>query len=629
MDRQMLPVGVLLGLGGVFVAGAVLVMLAAVGLLASNSLLGRLGWPAALLGLAAAGGSVIAKLMIEQSDARKAHACQRQVRMLQLQRKQAQQERATLDQQLPPGEGSLQARLQEAERELASLEDLVPLDARRHAARGEADSAADQVRQAEQDLAAAVRRWKEAIAAAGLPKGLRPKQVKYLASGRDRLRQIELRLERSGEDLAQRRAELEALHARIAQVAADAGMKLDGRSPAEQLHALADAAAKQRDRVERRQVLRDERRELRRRRGRHQAALERLHRRRRRVLERVGVRSPEEFRQLAARHDHATGLRSRQEAIHREIEAAAAGHCPVQALAELLDHDAAQALEARRDQLRASLDACAIQLRQRLEDRGRLGEQLRVLADNRTAAQKQLDLGMIEKRLADAVSRWKVLALASEVLEAVRKNYEQTRQPETLQEASGYFTQMTGGRYRRVWTPLSDDVLVVDDAQGKPCSVELLSRGVREQLFLCLRLALATCYARRGIALPMILDDVLVNFDGQRAKAAVDVLHGLATGGHQLLVFTCHEHIAKLFQAIQVEVHDLAVGSAAPLVIAPPPRPPAKARKKRVGGAEGLPRAEPIERLPPWSEDPADAAAPEGEVLGTAESATCGGSEAA
>jgi len=661
MDRQMLPAGVLLGLGGVFVAGAVLVMLAAVGLLASSALLGRLGWPAALVGLAAAGGAVIAKLMLERSDARKADACQRQIRMLQLQRKQAKEERATLDRQLPPGEGSLQARLQEAERELAGLEDLVPLDARRHAARGEADSAADQVRQAEEEMAAAVRRWKEAIAAAGLPKGLRPKQVKHLASGRDQRRQIELRLERSGEDLARRRAELEALHARIAQVAGEAGMTLDGRSPVEQLHALAEAAARQRVRVERRQTLREQWRGLRRQRARHQAGLARLTGRRRRILERVGVKDPEEFRQLAARHAHAADLRSRQESLHREIEAVTAGHCPVEALAELLDVGPAHDLEARRDQLRALLDACAAQLRQRLEDRGRLGEQLKVLADNRTGAQKQLDLGMIEKRLADAVSRWKVLALASEVLEAVRKNYEQTRQPETLQEASGYFAQMTGGRYRRVWTPLSDDVLVIDDAQGKPCPVEILSRGVREQLFLCLRLALATCYARRGVALPMILDDVLVNFDGQRAKAAVDVLRGLAAGGHQLLVFTCHEHIAKLFQAIDVEVHDLADGSAPPLAITPAQKP-AKARRRRGGSPEELPReaagppeerqptvappspaappkeepspprevaAEPMERLAPWEEDPAEKAMAEDETLGVIGYPTYGGSEAA
>ena len=46
-----------------------------------------------------------------------------------------------------------------------------------------------------------------------------------------------------------------------------------------------------------------------------------------------------------------------------------------------------------------------------------------------------------------------------------------------------------------------------------------------------------------------MLDDVLVNFDAERAKAAAAVLRDFAAAGHQLLVFTCHEHI---LQAVQV-----------------------------------------------------------------------------
>ena len=54
-----------------------------------------------------------------------------------------------------------------------------------------------------------------------------------------------------------------------------------------------------------------------------------------------------------------------------------------------------------------------------------------------------------------------------------------------------------------------------------------------------------------------MLDDVLVNFDAQRAKAAAAVLRDFAAAGHQLLVFTCHEHIAKLFKSLRVPVSQL------------------------------------------------------------------------
>jgi len=100
-----------------------------------------------------------------------------------------------------------------------------------------------------------------------------------------------------------------------------------------------------------------------------------------------------------------------------------------------------------------------------------------------------------------------------------------------------------------VWTPLGEHALRVDDSRGRSLPVESLSRGTREQLFLGLRLALAACYARRGAPMALVLDDVLVNFDSARARAAAAVLDDFAAAGHQMLVFTCHEHIMEMFAA--------------------------------------------------------------------------------
>ena len=142
-------------------------------------------------------------------------------------------------------------------------------------------------------------------------------------------------------------------------------------------------------------------------------------------------------------------------------------------------------------------------------------------------------------------------------LESVRAVFERDRQPEVLREASTYLAELTAGRYRRIWTTLGGRALSVDDADGNALAVDVLSRGTREQIFLSLRLALVSAYARRGIRLPVVMDDVLVNFDVTRAKAAARVLSEFARSGHQLLVFTCHEHLARLFHAAQVEVRTL------------------------------------------------------------------------
>ena len=84
-----------------------------------------------------------------------------------------------------------------------------------------------------------------------------------------------------------------------------------------------------------------------------------------------------------------------------------------------------------------------------------------------------------------------------------------------------------------------------------------MSRGVREQLFLSLRLALAAYYARRGAPLPLILDDVLVNFDMERAKAAGQVLRDFAAAGHQMLIFTCHGTSPRFSAHLKAPVNEL------------------------------------------------------------------------
>ena len=143
------------------------------------------------------------------------------------------------------------------------------------------------------------------------------------------------------------------------------------------------------------------------------------------------------------------------------------------------------------------------------------------------------------------------------LLEHVRETYEAERQPETLDEASMYLERLTSGKYTRVWTPLGRHELRVDDQEGKPLPLDVLSRGTREAVFLSLRLALVASYGRAGINIPMVLDDVLVNLDAQRAEAAVGLLCDFAREGRQLLFFTCHDHIREMFQRADVDLRVL------------------------------------------------------------------------
>ena len=117
-----------------------------------------------------------------------------------------------------------------------------------------------------------------------------------------------------------------------------------------------------------------------------------------------------------------------------------------------------------------------------------------------------------------------------------------------------FLQQLTRGRYRTIWSPLGTQRLCVRDDRESVFEVSQLSGGTREQLYLAVRLALVEQLAQQGVTLPMVLDDVLVNFDHGRTELAVETLLDFANRGQQqLLIFTCHLHLAHLFESKGVE----------------------------------------------------------------------------
>jgi len=82
-----------------------------------------------------------------------------------------------------------------------------------------------------------------------------------------------------------------------------------------------------------------------------------------------------------------------------------------------------------------------------------------------------------------------------------------------------------------------------------PTHPDLLSRGTAEQLYLAIRLGLIARLGRVGAALPVLMDDVLVNFDPERRRGAAEAVWQLA-GQRQIVFFTCHPETAAAFSEV-------------------------------------------------------------------------------
>jgi uncharacterized protein YhaN len=130
--------------------------------------------------------------------------------------------------------------------------------------------------------------------------------------------------------------------------------------------------------------------------------------------------------------------------------------------------------------------------------------------------------------------------MAGAVLERVVEQYREKHQDPVLSRASELFRRLTLGRFARLQVGLEERRLeCVEAIDGKGLEVEQLSTGTRMQLFLALKLASLEQYLKTAPPLPLVLDDVLVEWDDERSRVALAVLAEFSERV-QILLFTHH-----------------------------------------------------------------------------------------
>jgi uncharacterized protein YhaN len=550
VDEQVVPLELFIFLGAVFVAG--IMFLAAWWFLPATTMGKYGGWFA----LAGVGGSTIAFLVKFLSEARaydRFDSCQYEIETVLEQLEEAEAEQEKIDHALALTGGTVAHRLQHAERHLAELERIVPVESQRQELEQEIGSAERRFKLAEEKHTAAVANWKSRLKALGLPLDVTPANLAAMASQSERLVDLEAKIENRREDMQRRQREFAIVSQRIITLADETALRREKATPLEQLDHLRNEHQRHVARVEQRVDIRKRGKALRLESIKHGHSAIGYRRRREALFQSCGVADEQELRALAAKLDEVEDLRKKRAAVTREIVAAIGKHGTETDFAPFLADDQIGRLEHDWESLSTQSEQLDRELKDALQRRGAMVEQQRTAAADQSLAMKQIELDLAEAQIKKAIDAWRERAAVSLFLEKIRVEYEQNRQPETLREASEYMKQLTSGKYTRIWTPLAHDILFVDNSEGQSLPVQVLSRGTREQLFVSLRLALVSAYARRGIHLPMILDDVFVNYDAGRTRTACAVLQAFAKQGHQLLVFTCHEHVWRMFQDIKVD----------------------------------------------------------------------------
>ena len=217
----------------------------------------------------------------------------------------------------------------------------------------------------------------------------------------------------------------------------------------------------------------------------------------------------------------------------------------------------------RTEQLRADIDALEASRTRDLHD---IGAQLTYLEQMERGSGSAADLAETAQahltRARGLARRAAVARAAVALLEREIERHRAEREGPVLRRASDLFRLLTAERWSGLRVGDGDDggpeIRCVRGERER--SVKELSEGTRDQLYLALRLAALEHHARAGVALPLVLDDVLVHFDDQRTEAA---LIALAEVGKtvQVLLFTHEQRVAEIARRVlgqgSISLHEL------------------------------------------------------------------------
>ncbi|MGB7326723.1 MAG: AAA family ATPase [Rubripirellula sp.] len=212
-------------------------------------------------------------------------------------------------------------------------------------------------------------------------------------------------------------------------------------------------------------------------------------------------------------------------------------------------------LGPRSDQLAEQIEQ-AKKLREELsESIGAQQKDLDRIDGSSDAAKANEDAEVALSQVREHAETYSRMKLASVVLKRAVHRYREQNQGPVLQRASELFAELTLGAFEGLRSDFGDDgepVLVgvrASTSQSESLvTVDGMSEGTCDQLFLALRIASLELHFQSNPPVPFVIDDILVKFDDKRSAAAMRILAELSKQT-QVIMFTHHDHLIEVARA--------------------------------------------------------------------------------
>ncbi|GAU77183.1 AAA family ATPase [Fusibacter sp. 3D3] len=186
-------------------------------------------------------------------------------------------------------------------------------------------------------------------------------------------------------------------------------------------------------------------------------------------------------------------------------------------------------------------------------EQNNLIKDISILKEKTQMDEIESQLLLLQEEVEELIEKRNQLMVLDEVVKFADEKFRRENQPDILQSVSDYMRRITNGKYQEVLISEQEgkfELQFLMDSDIYPIS-RAFSKGTIHQLFLAFRLAVIDSLNEGPDKLPLVLDEVFINWDDQRMKATRRIIEEMAKE-RQVILLTCHKHQLTHFEKVNI-----------------------------------------------------------------------------
>lgn len=421
--------------------------------------------------------------------------------------------------------------------------------------RREQANASDRLEKCEKRLSESRKEWNDALASLGFENALTPETVKEAFKLMEHCLKTEERVSRIEHEISLNIAEMDAMRNPLQQIISslDKTPVTDNQGKTNWLATLEEltgSAMTEQNLLREKEALINQIDETETELGKDETELSAANAKIKDLLIQAGAVDANDFLRLHKLFTEKTALEEKKANLEN-IFGTASQDQPLERFIETFEHETQAEHEEKITLLNTEIDQLTDRNMEEAKIVGELTARAQKLAKDDNLGQLRQEEAILKESIDRMTMQWAVLAVAEKLLIEAKNRFEKDRQPEIIKNASRIFANITAGNWKGLGLSLDDTGIMAIPPSGLPISPGFLSRGAREQAYLALRLAYIEAHAKESGSLPVIMDEILVNFDPERTERTARTITNFCKNPEteqQIIYFTCQPAIVDLLK---------------------------------------------------------------------------------